>query len=74
VTHETRERHTAADFLAFLRLLARAYPAGEVHVILVADAGVLLVAQREFPLERGLHQLAVEPRSRSPPADTRSCP
>jgi len=34
VTNEARERHTGADFLAFLRLLARTYPKGEVHVIL----------------------------------------
>jgi transposase len=34
VTNETRERHTGADFLAFLRLLARTYPKGQVHVIL----------------------------------------
>jgi transposase len=34
VTDLARERHTAADFLAFLRLLARTYPRGEVHVIL----------------------------------------
>jgi transposase len=34
VTQETRARHTGADFLAFLRLLAREYPRGEVHVIL----------------------------------------
>jgi transposase len=34
VTNEARARHTGADFLAFLRRLARAYPAGEVHVIL----------------------------------------
>jgi transposase len=34
VTDQARERHTAADFLAFLRLLARTYPTGEVHVIL----------------------------------------
>jgi transposase len=34
VTHETRARHTGADFLAFLRRLARAYPDGELHVIL----------------------------------------
>jgi transposase/transposase-like protein len=34
VTNETRERHTGADFLAFLRRLARTYPTGEVHVIL----------------------------------------
>ena len=34
VTHETRARHTGADFLAFLRRLAREYPTGEVHVIL----------------------------------------
>jgi transposase len=34
VTNETRARHTGADFLAFLRRLAREYPRGEVHVIL----------------------------------------
>jgi transposase len=34
VTNQARERHTADDFLAFLRLLARTYPAGEVHVVL----------------------------------------
>jgi transposase len=34
VTQEARARHTGADFLAFLRRLARAYPAGEVHVVL----------------------------------------
>jgi transposase len=34
VTKQARERHTAADFLAFLRLVARTYPAGEVHVVL----------------------------------------
>jgi len=34
VTGETRERHTGDDFLAFLRLLARTYPRGEVHVVL----------------------------------------
>ena len=34
VTHETRERHTGADFLAFLRRVARAYPEGELHIVL----------------------------------------
>ena len=34
VTNEARERHTGADFLAFLRLIAREYPRGEVHVVL----------------------------------------
>jgi transposase len=34
VTHDTRERHTGADFLAFLKRIARAYPKGEVHLIL----------------------------------------
>jgi len=34
VEYETRERHTGADFLAFLKRIARAYPQGEVHVIL----------------------------------------
>lgn len=34
VTNETRARHTGDDFLAFLRLIAREYPKGEVHVIL----------------------------------------
>lgn len=34
VTHETRSRHAGADFLAFLRRVERAYPAGELHVVL----------------------------------------
>ena len=34
VTTDTRERHTGADFLAFLRLIAREYPRGQVHVVL----------------------------------------
>ena len=34
VTNEARERHTGEDFLAFLRLLGRTNPAGEVYVIL----------------------------------------
>jgi transposase len=34
VTTDTRERHTGADFLAFMRRVAREYPTGELHVIL----------------------------------------
>ena len=34
VTTEARARHTGADFLAFLRHVARAYPDGELHVVL----------------------------------------
>jgi transposase len=34
VTNQARSRHTGEDFLGFLRLLARTYPAGEVHVVL----------------------------------------
>ena len=34
VTAESRARHTAVDFLAFLRRLDRAYPEQELHVIL----------------------------------------
>ena len=34
VTHETRARHAGADFLAFLRRVERAYPDGELHVVL----------------------------------------
>ncbi len=34
VTTDTRERHTGADFLAFMRRVARAYPEGELHVVL----------------------------------------
>jgi transposase len=34
VTEQTRERHTGADFLAFLRLLDRRYGRAEVHVVL----------------------------------------
>jgi transposase len=34
VTTDTRDRHTGADFLAFMKRVARAYPAGELHVVL----------------------------------------
>ncbi len=34
VTNATCERHTGEDFLGFLRLIARTYPTGELHVIL----------------------------------------
>lgn len=34
VTTEARTRHTRADFLAFLRYVERAYPTGELHVVL----------------------------------------
>jgi transposase len=34
VTHRLSTRHTAADFLAFLRKVVRAYPRSELHVIL----------------------------------------
>ncbi len=34
VTHEARARHTAVDFLAFLRRLDRVYPEQELHVVL----------------------------------------
>ncbi len=34
VTTEARARHTGADFLALLRHVERAYPAGELHVVL----------------------------------------
>jgi len=34
VTTDTRERHTGADFLTFMRRVAREYPTGELHVVL----------------------------------------
>ncbi len=34
VTTEARARHTGSDFLAFLRRVERAYPAGALHVVL----------------------------------------
>ena len=34
VTTDTRDRHTGPDFLAFMRRVARAYPGGELHVVL----------------------------------------
>jgi hypothetical protein len=33
VTHRVTETHTAADFLAFMKMVARAYPTQELHVI-----------------------------------------
>ena len=34
VTQQARARHTAADFLAFLRQVERAYPEGDLAVVL----------------------------------------
>jgi transposase/AraC-like DNA-binding protein len=34
VTTDTRDRHTGDDFLAFMHRVARAYPEGELHVVL----------------------------------------
>jgi transposase len=34
VTHQLRDSHTAADFLAFMNRVVRAYPKRELHVIL----------------------------------------
>lgn len=34
VTHEVRESHTGADFLAFMKKVVRQYPGRELHVIL----------------------------------------
>jgi transposase len=34
VTTDTRARHTGADFLAFIRRVAREYPEGDLHVVL----------------------------------------
>ena len=34
VTTDTRDRHTGADFLAFMKRVARAYPTDELHVVL----------------------------------------
>jgi transposase len=55
VTHETRARHTGADFLAFLRRLAQEYPTGDVHVVLdnlsthkTPDVQRWLVGHRRF--------------------------
>jgi transposase len=34
VTHELRDRHTGADFLSFMKKVARQYPGRELHVVL----------------------------------------
>lgn len=34
VTHETRDSHTSADFLSFMKKVARRYPGKELHVVL----------------------------------------
>ena len=34
VTTDARERHAGADFLAFMRRVAREYPSGDLHVVL----------------------------------------
>jgi hypothetical protein len=58
--HDTHERHTGADSLAFLKCIARAYPKGEVHLILenvldAQDAGRAGVAREARALRVPLH-------------------
>ena len=55
VTNQARERHTADDFLAFMRLVARTYPKGRIHVVLdnvsthkTPDVGKWLRGHRRF--------------------------
>ena len=59
VTTQARARHTAADFLAFLREIERAYPEGELHVVLdnvsPQDPGHPRMARRPSSRQLPLH-------------------
>lgn len=48
VTHRITERHTAVDFLAFMRQVVRAYPDQELHVILDNSSSHRTAAVREW--------------------------
>jgi transposase len=48
VTTQTRARHTAADFLAFLRQVERAYPEGDLAVVLDSVSSHKTPAIREW--------------------------
>jgi len=56
VTGECSERHTGADFLRFLRQVARRYPRAELHIVLDNSSTHSVPAVREF--------LAAHPRIR----------
>ena len=65
VTEQTRERHTGDDFLAFLRLLARTYPAGR---------GPRRPRQRQHPQDARRPGLAAAVTSGSPSTSPRRPP
>jgi transposase len=48
VTHRLSERHTSADFIAFMKKVVRAYPGQELHVILDNSSTHGTAAVREW--------------------------
>ncbi len=61
VTTQTRARHTAADFLAFLRQVEHAYPDGELHVVLDNVSSHKTPAIREWLEDHPRNQLPLHP-------------
>jgi transposase len=65
VTHRLTERHTAADFLAFMRQVVRAYPAQALHVILDNSSSHRTPAVRAWLAEHPQVQFHYTPTSAS---------
>jgi transposase len=65
VTHRLTDRHTAADFLAFMRQVVRAYPAQALHVILDNSSSHRTPAVRAWLAEHPQVQFHYTPTSAS---------
>jgi transposase len=65
VTHRLSERHTAADFLTFMRQVVRAYPEQELHVILDNSSSHRTPAVRDWLTEHSLVHFHYTPTSAS---------
>jgi len=63
---QARARHTAADFLAFLRQVERAYPDGDLAVVLDNVSSHKTPAVREWLEEHPRVSLHFSPTSASP--------
>lgn len=65
VTHRLTTRHTAADFLAFMRKLVRAYPGRELHVVLDNSSSHRTPAVRDWLAAHPLVHFHYTPTSAS---------
>ena len=65
VTHRLTTRHTAADFLAFMRKIVRAYPGRELHVVLDNSSSHRTPAVRDWLAAHPLVHFHYTPTSAS---------